>query len=1060
MRWTAVSKALALVCLSLAVRPIGAEDLALLHSGALSSEEQAAYAWALSAYDARLVSFESIAASPGLLESFRVLWWHLESSETLPRAALDPPVIEALWSFVVEGGGLLLSGFSTRYSVHLGLEDTLPTEISRDPKITNDWGFLARVPSHPIFRGLENPFATVSSGLEADNNICWWVDPADFDGRWLGDVEWSAGLMTCGEWTPGSGRVVVVGAGAFEWDFAPQDNLNRSTLEAFTSNIIDYLGNIPETDVIAWWPLDDVSRSRTRDEARLGYDPIHGRFRPEAGAGVHGQALLFDGQSTYITSTLPASEQAGSELTIEAWVAVKAYPVETAALVNQHDLPRGFGLFLDTYGYWNLSLSVDGAWRAVFSPSPLPKFEWHHIAGTFDATGLRLYLDGHEVAFEPLSGGQLMPAAEMPLEIGRHQHAGLFGGLFPTGYFHGLLDDIRLYRRAPGPEEIQRHRDWALPPAPPSLGVSPTRFALDRHRPRFHPLPPNSWTNEPHGPIFRDGRYHVFYQTNPAGQFLYQSHWGHMTSENLVDWIHLPHAIWPERDGADARGAWSGDTAIQDDSVVAVYTSNAEAQTQSLATADGAELIHWRKYDENPVTGAFPPDVPPAEVSGFRDPCLFRLGGAPYMIVGSGRRGQGGFLPLYRSDHLQGWEYRGRLFEGDLRWGEMWEMPAFFEIATGTWVLFVNPLPDPRPLYWIGRLEGERFVPQAPDDPQLLDKGHRYLSPSVTRSPDGRWLAFGVVPEDRAAEDQLLAGWSNLFGLPRELTLQAGFLGQWPAREVSDLREEEVFHAEDIVVAPGGSGYLPGISGEQLEIRLRAEPLDSETVGLVVRRSPGGEEETRIGFNRKEDLFVVREKSSLASTVGKWTEAGAHPLGPEELLDLRIFLDHSVLAVFANGRNAITTRIYPARIDSLGLDLYTFESSARIVDLRIWSLRSARHGEWWPAGPAELPPPPDPPPLPDPVFRRGDANSDGSVDLSDGVAVLSFLFLGEVAPSCPDAADADDSGRLDISDAIRILGFLFLGDGPLPLPGPEECGEDPSPDELPPCGNGGCPVKA
>ncbi|MEM7235283.1 MAG: hypothetical protein AAF517_24110 [Planctomycetota bacterium] len=65
------------------------------------------------------------------------------------------------------------------------------------------------------------------------------------------------------------------------------------------------------------------------------------------------------------------------------------------------------------------------------------------------------------------------------------------------------------------------------------------------------------------------------------------------------------------------------------------------------------------------------------------------------------------------------------------------------------------------------------------------------------------------------------------------------------------------------------------------------------------------------------------------------------------------------------------------------------------------------------------------------VFVRGDANSDGRVDLSDPVATLGFLFLGMESVECTDAADADDSGILDITDAIYTLGYLFLG-GPQP----------------------------
>ena len=85
-------------------------------------------------------------------------------------------------------------------------------------------------------------------------------------------------------------------------------------------------------------------------------------------------------------------------------------------------------------------------------------------------------------------------------------------------------------------------------------------------------------------------------------------------------------------------------------------------------------------------------------------------------------------------------------------------------------------------------------------------------------------------------------------------------------------------------------------------------------------------------------------------------------------------------------------------------------------------------------------------------FRRGDANDDGAVNLSDAVAVLNGLFGGVAEfTTCPDAADADDSGDIALTDPIFVLSYLFRGGGTPPAPGPDVCGIDPSPDELEAC---------
>jgi hypothetical protein len=79
-------------------------------------------------------------------------------------------------------------------------------------------------------------------------------------------------------------------------------------------------------------------------------------------------------------------------------------------------------------------------------------------------------------------------------------------------------------------------------------------------------------------------------------------------------------------------------------------------------------------------------------------------------------------------------------------------------------------------------------------------------------------------------------------------------------------------------------------------------------------------------------------------------------------------------------------------------------------------------------------------------FIRGDANGDGTVDLSDPVAVLGYLFLGGTL-ECQDSADADDSGGIDLTDPIFLLGALFLGSATIPPPFPG-CGQDPRFDGL------------
>jgi hypothetical protein len=104
-----------------------------------------------------------------------------------------------------------------------------------------------------------------------------------------------------------------------------------------------------------------------------------------------------------------------------------------------------------------------------------------------------------------------------------------------------------------------------------------------------------------------------------------------------------------------------------------------------------------------------------------------------------------------------------------------------------------------------------------------------------------------------------------------------------------------------------------------------------------------------------------------------------------------------------------------------------------------------------PEGPLEVTISLDPPPAPTEQFKRGDADTNKDVNITDAVRVLNVLFLGIGVLPCLDAADADDSGSVDITDAVRILNVLFLGLGTIPAPGAGTCGVDPTEDDLLPC---------
>lgn len=61
-------------------------------------------------------------------------------------------------------------------------------------------------------------------------------------------------------------------------------------------------------------------------------------------------------------------------------------------------------------------------------------------------------------------------------------------------------------------------------------------------------------------------------------------------------------------------------------------------------------------------------------------------------------------------------------------------------------------------------------------------------------------------------------------------------------------------------------------------------------------------------------------------------------LKPGELLNLHIYLDHSIMEVFANGRQCLTQRLWPARADSTGVSFFSGGSSVKVKSLEAWDM--------------------------------------------------------------------------------------------------------------------------
>ncbi len=57
----------------------------------------------------------------------------------------------------------------------------------------------------------------------------------------------------------------------------------------------------------------------------------------------------------------------------------------------------------------------------------------------------------------------------------------------------------------------------------------------------------------------------------------------------------------------------------------------------------------------------------------------------------------------------------------------------------------------------------------------------------------------------------------------------------------------------------------------------------------------------------------------------------------------------------------------------------------------------------------------------------GDANHDGSIDISDAVYLIGYIFSGGPAPVPLLAGDANCDQAIDISDVVYLIVYIFSG---------------------------------
>lgn len=285
------------------------------------------------------------------------------------------------------------------------------------------------------------------------------------------------------------------------------------------------------------------------------------------------------------------------------------------------------------------------------------------------------------------------------------------------------------------------------------------------------------------GPLFYMGWYHVFYQYNPDSAVWGNITWGHAVSRDLIHWLYLPIALFPDK-WFDVNGVWSGSaTLLPDGKILMLYTGNTDrnVQVQNLAYPANLSdplLLDWVKYANNPVLVP-PPGIGPKD---FRDPTTAWIGpDEKWRITIGSKLNKTGLSLLYKTQDFIHYEQSDRYLHQVPGTG-MWECVDFYPVSVNG----PNGLdtsengPDVKHVlkaslddtkvdhYAIGTyfIENDTWVPDNPHEDVgigfKLDYGRYYASKTFYDQHKNRRILWGWINESDSETADLKKGWASL----------------------------------------------------------------------------------------------------------------------------------------------------------------------------------------------------------------------------------------------------------------------------------------------------------
>ena len=466
----------------------------------------------------------------------------------------------------------------------------------------------------------------------------------------------------------------------------------------------------------------------------------------------------------------------------------------------------------------------------------------------------------------------------------------------------------------------------------------------DPTRPIYHVLSRKShWhVADPSYMFFWKSRYHMFFL---------EGGYEHISSPDMVHWTWHPKTNF---------GGCSGTMFLNTDGVPTIVTAN-DGIAFYIPLDDN--LNKWtvltRLYDKSKSSIVTYKPGEPRDISVW-DPDAWTEGETTYLVMGEHPLIPNANAALLKSTDMMNWEYIGYFMpqielpgvtrSQDIKTNDDISCPNFFKIGNKWMLLCISHNHGCR--YYLGDWKDEKFIPdfhgwmnwnkeggenEYGHGRDVIRDGEIYpweqnghggdvFAPESVLTPDGRrvmWAWLFAMREKRYGET-----WNEVISLPRELSLpEDGVLHIKPLRELQQLRYDGVLE-KNISVQNGVPYRLKSISGDTIEIELNIKHGDAKRYGIRLLC----DEKNRKGL----DLFVEpgRKTIKLGSTTAPLE------LKPNEDIRLRIFVDRSVVEVFANDRQAVVKQ-HMYEPDDVGVCLISLGGGMEVSEIKCWKMKAA-----------------------------------------------------------------------------------------------------------------------